>query len=151
MDSKNGSIVYSIDTTETINRIDFCIFSNKDIERGSAISDPNGITVAEINNNGRPVQGGTNDTRLGVTDLHEICGTCRETSKKCIGHFGHIKLSEPVFHNGFVQDVKRVLECICIRCSKLLVYKTEAEIAHLSKTKSGKQRFADILSACKKI
>jgi len=151
MDSKNGSIVYSIDTTETINRIDFCIFSNKDIERGSAISDPNGITVAEINNNGRPVQGGTNDTRLGVTDLHEICGTCRETSKKCIGHFGHIKLSEPVFHNGFVNDVKRVLECVCIRCSKLLVYKTEAEIAHLSKTKSGKQRFADIFAACKKI
>ena len=150
METKN---TYSrmVDTIESIVRIDFSIYSNQDILKDSAISDPNGITVAEIYNNGEPVQGGAIDKRLGVTESKFECGTCGETAIRCPGHFGHIRFVEPVFHMGFLIFLKSILSCICIRCNKLLVYKNENEIAKLIRNKQGKQRFAEIRSICKGI
>ena len=146
-----------VDTVENITRIDFSIYRNKDILNDSAIVDENGnidingITVAEINNNGEPVMGGTNDKRLGVIENKLECLTCGETALKCPGHFGHIRFVEPVFHMGFLIYLKNILSCICIRCNKLLVHKNEDEIARLLKNKQGKQRFQEIRNICKSV
>lgn len=139
-----------VDTIENIVRIDFSIHTNKDILDDSAISEPNGIMVAELYNNGEPVAGGVNDRRLGALDRSE-CATCGEMALKCPGHFGHIKLVEPVFHIGFLPLLRNVMSCVCFRCHKLLVYKNEAEIARLLRNKSGKQRFAEVRNVCKGI
>ena len=149
MDSGKNTNARLIDTFEAIVQVDFSIYSNADVVKDSVIADPNGITIAEITNNGEPVQGGVIDKRLGVTERDLECGTCGETSLKCPGHFGHIKFVEPVFHMGFHLLVKNVLSCVCIRCNKLLVHKNEDEIAKLLKNKQGKQRFAEIRSICK--
>lgn len=151
MESKKNIYSKRVDTIENITRIDFSIYSNSDIVKYSAISDPNGITVAEINNNGEAVQGGVVDQRLGVTDRSELCGTCGESALTCPGHFGHIKFTEPVFHSGYLLHVKNIIKCVCIRCNKLLVYKNEEEIAKLLKNKQGKQRFAEIRNICKSV
>lgn len=149
---ETGKNTYSriVDTIESITRVDFSIYSNADVIKDSAIAEPNGITIAEIYNNGEPVKDGVCDKRLGVSDKFE-CGTCGETALKCPGHFGHIKFVEPVFHMGYLAFVKNILSCICIRCNKLLVYKNEKEISKLLKNKQGKQRFAEIRSLCKSI
>ena len=139
-----------VDTNEAITRIDFSIYRNLDVIKDSAIDNPAGITVAEINNNGKPVMGGALDERLGVTENNE-CHTCRETSQRCPGHFGHIALAEPVFHTGFITYLKTILSCICIRCHKLLVHKNEDEIARLIKNKHGKQRFDEIRALVKRV
>lgn len=149
METSKNTYTRIVDTIETITRVDFSIYSNYDIIKDSAISDANGITTAEINNNGEPVQGGVIDKRLGVTENKLECGTCGETALKCPGHFGHIKFVDPVFHMGFLPILKNILSCICIRCNKLLVYKNEDEISKLLKNKQGKQRFAEIKSICK--
>ena len=149
METSKNTYARIVDTVESITRIDFSIYSNYDVLRDSAIADPNGITVAEIYNNGEPVQGGAIDKRLGVTEHKLECGTCGETALKCPGHFGHIRFVEPVFHMGFLSFLKNILSCICIRCNKLLVYKNEEEIAKLLKNKQGKQRFAEIRSIVK--
>lgn len=142
----------TLDTNESITRIDFSIYRNSDVVKDSAIMDPNGITIAEIYNSGEkePVAGGVCDKRLGVIDKNE-CGTCGETALRCPGHFGHIHLAEPVFHMGFLPFLKNILSCICIRCNKLLVYKNEKEIAKLINNKQGKQRFAEIRALCKSV
>ncbi|CAM6002101.1 unnamed protein product [Sphagnum balticum] len=49
---------------------------------------------------------GPNDLRLGVSTLDQKCETCGET-RECQGHFGHIKLNEPVFHYGFMEFVEK--------------------------------------------
>lgn len=149
METSKNTYSRIVDMVENITRVDFSIYSNSDVVKDSAISDPNGITVAEIYNNGEPVQGGAIDKRLGVTENKLECGTCGETALKCPGHFGHIKFVEPVFHMGFLPFVKNILGCICIRCNKLLVYKNEEEISKLLKNKQGKQRFQKIKSICK--
>ncbi len=148
METNKDTYSRNVDTVEPITRIDFSIYGNRDILDNSAIPDPNGITVAEISNNGEPVQNGAIDKRLGVTDKQR-CGTCGETAVNCPGHFGHIRLVEPVFHMGYLPFIKNILSCICIRCNKLLVHKNEEEISRLIKNKPGKQRFAEIKTLCK--
>lgn len=150
METKN-TYSRTIDTVEPITRVDFNIYSNQDILKDSVISDPNGITIPEIYNIGEPVEGGTVDKRLGVTENKLKCGTCGETALRCPGHFGHIHFVEPVFHMGFLLFLKYILSCICIRCNKLLVYRNEKEIARLLRNKHGKQRFEKIRSICKSV
>lgn len=140
-----------IDTVESITRIDFSIYSNNDVIKDSVIDDPNGIVIADTYSNNEAVQGGVIDTRLGITEKRQECGTCKETALRCPGHFGHIKFVEPVFHMGFLIILKNILNCICIRCNKLLVYKNEDQISRLLKNKQGKQRFQEIRALTKKV
>lgn len=151
METSKNTYSRIVDTVESITRVDFSIYRNQDVLKDSAISDPNGITIAEIFNNGDPVQGGASDKRLGVTENKFECNTCGETALRCPGHFGHIKFVEPVFHMGFLLFLKNILSCICIRCNKLLIYKNENEVAKLLKNKHGKERFAAIRSICKSV
>ncbi|MEM3062489.1 MAG: hypothetical protein QW303_02940 [Nitrososphaerota archaeon] len=152
MEASRNTYSRIVDTIESITRVDFSIYSNADVLKDSAITDdPNGITLAEIYNNGEPVRGGVSDRRLGITESKYECATCGETAARCPGHFGHIRLVEPVFHMGFLTLLKNVLSSICIRCNKLLVYKNEAEISKMIKNKHGKQRFAEIRALTKGI
>jgi len=144
MEFGKNTYVREVDTIESITRIDFSLYTNADVINSSVISDPNGLTVADINSNNEPVLGGVNDRRLGVTENKLECLTCGETAMRCPGHFGHIKFVEPVFHMGFLSNLKSILSCICIKCHKLLVYKNEEEIAKLIQNKQGKQRYNEI-------
>jgi len=140
-----------IDTIEPIVKIEFGIHSNRDIIDYSVMDNPAGIIIAEINNNGEPVQGGVVNKKLGVTEMGVECDECGETSAKCPGHFGHIKMAEAVFHVGFLPYLKTILSCICIICNELLVHKNQDEIAKLLKYKHGKQRFDEIKTIVKGI
>jgi DNA-directed RNA polymerase beta' subunit len=48
---------------------------------------------------------------LGAIGDKTPCTTCSR-GRECIGHFGHIELHRPVFHPGYLPDVKRVLACL---------------------------------------
>lgn len=147
-DSKQNQIFIS-DVNEDITSIEFGLYRNPDIVKDSVIEDPAGLVIAEINNNGEPVEGGTVSRIFGAGDMGSKCRTCNDTSARCPGHFGHIRLTEPVFHVGFITYLKTILSCICIRCNRLLVHKNEEDISRLAKNKSGKQRFDEIRSAIK--
>jgi DNA-directed RNA polymerase II subunit RPB1 len=98
-----------------------------------------------------PKKGGLIDTRMGPSDNSLDCATCGLNIEYCVGHFGHITLSEPVFHLGLINFVKKILSCVCLRCSKLLVHKNEEEIEEMLKSKSNKQRFNEIKNATKNV
>ena len=136
---------------KNIDKIEFCILGNDEIEELSAIQNPEGLTKTENYNNYEPVVGGLIDSRLGTTDIYINCATCGLNEEKCPGHFGHIRLSESVFHLGFLLHIKKILSCICIKCSKLLIYKNEEAINMVLKNKKGKKRFNEIRKLCKNI
>ena len=73
------------------------------------------------------------DTNQSDLDLYDKCVTCGLKSTTCVGHFGHIELTE---HIG---------------CTKLLVYKNEDEIDRIIKSTSHKERMARIREAVKKV
>lgn len=46
---------------------------------------------------------------MGTTDKSAYCGTCHEPLQTCAGHFGHVKLTLPVFHQGYFKAIVAVL------------------------------------------
>jgi len=136
---------YNIDEIVNINKIQFCVFGNDEVKRYSVVNkDPYGINIPETYDSHEPKRGGLIDSRLGTTDYQVNCATCGLNNDDCPGHFGHTDLAEPVFHFGFIESVKNIMGCICIRCSKLLIYKTEKEMNDILKNRIGKARFDEI-------
>ena len=68
-----------------------------------------------------PVVNGLFDSRMGVLEHNKVCSTCEQKNIFCPGHFGHIVLAKPVFHAMFFDITRKILKCICYRCSKLLI------------------------------
>lgn len=83
-------------------------------------------SVVEVNRTdtyagSEPIIGGLFDTRMGVLEHNKVCTTCEQKNIFCPGHFGHIKLAKPVFHAMFFDICKKILKCVCYRCSKILI------------------------------
>jgi DNA-directed RNA polymerase beta' subunit len=68
-----------------------------------------------------PVVGGLFDSRMGILEHNKVCSTCEQKNIFCPGHFGHIVLAKPVFHAMFFDITRKILKCVCHRCSKILI------------------------------
>jgi DNA-directed RNA polymerase II subunit RPB1 len=77
----------------------------------------------------KPRDGGLNDPRLGSIDRQFKCATCDQNMSECPGHFGHIELSKPVFHPGFIKKTKKLLEMVCHNCSRVLLDRVSLPVA----------------------
>jgi len=80
-----------------------------------------GICYPETMEGGRPKLNGLMDPRQGVIDRQSRCQTCAGNMSDCPGHFGHIELTKPVYHQQFLTKTVKVLRCVCFFCSKMLV------------------------------
>ena len=137
---------YSEDIKKVV-KIEFSIFKNKDVKLYSAVSnDPFGINLAESYEGFEPKKGGLVDLRLGTCDIYLPCSTCGQNSNDCPGHFGHTELASPVFHIGFLPHLKNILQCICLKCSKILIDRSDKD-NDLKKFLSKKQelRYKEII------
>eukprot|EP00939_MAST-03C_sp_MAST-3C-sp1_P005445 g5445.t1 len=50
-----------------------------------------------------------------------MCETCGKNMDDCIGHFGHVELAKPVFHLGYFNHIKVILQSICKKCARVLL------------------------------
>jgi DNA-directed RNA polymerase II subunit RPB1 len=130
-----------------IKGIRFTVLSPEEITR---------ISVAEITKTDTyvgtdPVHSGLFDSRLGA-DMNRVCQTCEQKNTFCPGHFGHINLAKPVFYIQFFDIVKKILRCVCFRCSKLLI-NTESETIKsiLNKKLTRQKRWELLYKLCSKI
>ncbi len=126
---------------EPIVGIQFGIFSPEEIERRSVVE----ITTHSVYEGSEPKIGGLFDPRMGVLENGKTCRSCGQTNHNCPGHFGHYKLARPVYYIQFFQYILNVLNCVCIRCSKLLVDKDlhKGVLKH-----RGEARWREILNRC---
>ena len=104
---------------ESIVGVQFSILSPEEIERSSVVE----ITTQTTHEGNEPKIGGLFDPRMGVLDNGKVCRTCGQTNHGCPGHFGHYRLTRPVYYIQFHQMIMSVLKCICIRCSRLRIDK----------------------------
>lgn len=136
------------ENTKYIREIEFSVFGNQEVKKYSVIGkkgDPNTISFWETyENNNEPKKYGIVDLRLGTTDNDRECGTCGLNLTLCPGHFGYVNFVEPVMHYGWRDNIKSVLSCICMCCSKLLINKTDSEMKKLLHNKYGKACFVEI-------
>ncbi|KAF2140024.1 uncharacterized protein K452DRAFT_299980 [Aplosporella prunicola CBS 121167] len=97
----------------------------------------------------RPREGGLNDPKLGSIDRAYSCATCGENMQECPGHFGHIELHTPVFHVGFINKIKKLLECVCFNCGKTLADENDPGFKDAMRFRDPKKRFEAIWKATK--
>jgi len=140
-----------VGTILPIERIDFDVLGNDEIKRLSVLRDSNGIEFIDLYDNSEPKRGGLIDPRMGTTSNDINCATCGLGSTDCVGHSAHITLATHVYHIGYLPWVLKILQCVCLNCSKLLVFKNEDEITEILKTKTQKERLVYIKNACKNV
>jgi DNA-directed RNA polymerase II subunit RPB1 len=134
-----------------IKRVEFVILTNEKIKDISAVkNEPYGIDIAESYDNYEPKKGGLADSRLGTSDYYLTCTTCGLNTNDCPGHFGHIELSEPVYHISFLNHLILVLKSICLKCSKIL-YEYDGEFLKNINPYNYKKNFKAIRELTKNI
>ena len=131
-------------SVEKVVGVQFGIYSPEEIVKRSVVE----ITNNNTYEGNEPKIGGLFDPRMGVLENGKTCRSCGQTNHGCPGHFGHYRLARPVYFSQFFNYVIKTLQCVCIRCSKLLIDK-EAN-AHLLK-KRPEARWNEVRALCAKI
>ena len=102
---------------QEVRGIQFSVLSPDEIIKRSVVE----INKTDTYAGSEPIIGGLFDSRMGVLEHNRICCTCEQKNIFCPGHFGHIVLAKPVFHAMFFDIVKKILNCVCYKCSKCLI------------------------------
>lgn len=71
------------------------------------------LAVVEVNQPYTSGNQSVNDPRMGATEFDQVCPTCRMNSMSCTGHFGYVRLNEPIINPLAIRDVIRVLRSVC--------------------------------------
>ena len=146
---KSGSgLTQSSAEIHRVTGVTFGILRPDEIEAMSADT----ITHTDIyDDQGVPRDGGVNSLLMGTNDNRLSCKTCSGKKNDCPGHFGHIKLAKPVFHYGFLNEIRRVLRCVCIRCSRLLLDHNDPRFRTALLMKNPKSRGKYIYKICENV
>lgn len=99
--------------------------------------------------NGLPKPGGLLDLRLGTNDRNFRCATCSGSMSECPGHFGHLELAKPMFHVGYINKIKKILECVCFYCSRLKCDEDQLRFYQPKSLKDARSRLNMVWAVCK--
>ena len=110
---------YSISCAKNknIKCIQFSIPDNDEILRSAVVE----IFEVDIYDKNYPKINGLYDLRMGTTDKQYKCQTCNCDILNCTGHHGVIKLETPVYNIHYQKTVYKILQCICMVCSHILI------------------------------
>ncbi|KAF9923536.1 hypothetical protein KVV02_002857 [Mortierella alpina] len=138
---------YSSAPLRRVDCVQFGILSPEEIKNMSVAK----IEHAELIDEGtkRPKIGGLHDPRMGTINRNFKCQTCSEGMAECPGHFGHIELAKPVYLNGFLTKVKKILECVCYSCSKLKVDDNNSKFVRARRIRDPKVRLKAVWELAK--
>lgn len=101
------------------------------------------VTDTTLYYRGLPASGGLLDPLMGSVDRRHMCASCMRDARTCQGHAGHIELSFPVYHIGFIDTVVKTLRTVCYCCSRVCA--TPEDIAN-TKDLQGKNRLTALHS-----
>ena len=99
--------------------IQFSMLSPEEIRKGSVTE----ITSRDTYVGNKPVIGGLFCPYMGVSEPGMLCPTDGLDYMNTPGYFGRIELAAPVFYYQHLATVNKILRCVCIKCSKLLISK----------------------------
>ena len=144
MFTQKGQSKLALQNVSSIIGIQFSIMSPEEIRKSSVAH----ITDRNTYDNNRPVVGGPFDSRMGVLEPGLICPTDGLDYMQTPGYFGHIELARPVFYIQYLTTVRKILSCVCIKCSKLLISKeTNSRFMEMKSD----QRWTNVFQYCSKV
>lgn len=125
---------------KAIKKLNFGLLSSREVMK---------MSVCEIKNSNLSGRGSVYDKRMGVVENSDLCSTCNGKNNQCGGHFGHIRLQVFILHPLMVKNILKILNCICMKCSKLLWDKTQLAINGISLNTPPYKRFKKLVKKLK--
>jgi DNA-directed RNA polymerase II subunit RPB1 len=107
-------------TASKIVGIQFSILSPEEIRKGAVTE----ITSRDTYIGNKPVLGGLFCPYMGVSEPGMLCPTDGLDYMQTPGYFGRIELAMPVFYYQHLNTIHKILRCVCLKCSHLLISKT---------------------------
>ena len=101
--------------------IQFSILSPEEIRKGAVTE----ITSRDTYIGNKPVLGGLFCPYMGVSEPGMLCPTDGLDYMNTPGYFGRIELAMPVFYYQHLNTIHKILRCVCLKCSRLLIHKEE--------------------------
>ena len=101
--------------------IQFSILSPEEIRKGAVTE----ITSRDTYIGNKPVLGGLFCPYMGVSEPGMLCPTDGLDYMNTPGYFGKIELAMPVFYYQHLNTIHKILRCVCLKCSRLLINKEE--------------------------
>ena len=99
--------------------IQFSILSPEEIRKGAVTE----ITSRDTYIGNKPVLGGLFCPYMGVSEPGMLCPTDGLDYMQTPGYFGYIELAMPVFYYQHLNTIHKILRCVCLKCSRLLINK----------------------------
>ena len=99
--------------------IQFSMLSPEEIRKGAVTE----ITSRDTYVGNKPVIGGLFCPYMGVSEPGMLCPTDGLDHMNTPGYFGRIELAAPVFYYQHLATVHKILRCVCMKCSRLLINK----------------------------
>jgi len=121
MEKNHRSKMLKEKTPSRIIGIQFSMLSPDEIRKNSVVE----ITSRDTYINNKPCIGGLFDPRMGVLEPGTICPTDGMVYINTPGYFGHIELARPVFFIQHLKEIMKICRCVCFKCSKLLINKSQ--------------------------
>jgi DNA-directed RNA polymerase beta' subunit/intein/homing endonuclease len=101
--------------------IQFSILSPEEIRKGAVTE----ITSRDTYIGNKPVLGGLFCPYMGVSEPGMLCPTDGLDYMNTPGYFGKIELAMPVFYYQHLNTIHKILRCVCLKCSRILLNKEE--------------------------
>jgi DNA-directed RNA polymerase II subunit RPB1 len=131
---------------QRVARVQFSLLDAETVRRVSVAT----VDGAVIYSRGAPAPGGVMDPRLGTTERRRNCATCGNDIKSCCGHQGHIDLPLACFNVGYIDYIRKILQCVCMSCQRICWDPGDARVVALVNGASfGKARLGLVYKICR--
>ncbi|KAK7252592.1 hypothetical protein RIF29_36649 [Crotalaria pallida] len=110
--------------TNSVESVAFSFLTHEELKKSSCVKITSPILLNELD---RPRSQGLYDPALGPFDEKSPCVTCKQTSKHCPGHFGHIELVLPAFNPLTFNILKNLLQLTCHSCHHFKASRIEVD------------------------
>lgn len=117
----DGTVNKMVEPAATVIAVVFSMATADQIRKNSVVE----INSREMYINNKPRAHGLADPRMGTNDPFVKCHTDGLSYTETPGYFGHIELAVPVFFTQHIKYILDILKCVCFKCSKLLIDKSE--------------------------
>ena len=137
MDEAYSNIIMYPNHVSDLTGLQFSIRSASDTRDQSVLH----VTNTETMVDGKPKRNGLYDARMGPQCRGFVCETCEQKNDKCIGHYGHKKLTEAFTNSIFAAKLKKILLVVCMNCHTVICDQTERTNLSKSKIRKGLDNF----------
>ncbi len=102
-------------------RVRFNIAGNESIIKDSCSH----VISHNLFSEGKPFDGGLYNLHLGTTDYDYRCQTCYNKKNACLGHDGHYNLNYPVLGPMTINEIRKWLKLVCLKCGHVIISERE--------------------------